>query len=146
MISRIAQRTEDDCTICVIAMVMGPPYNYDRVQADSQKYPKLGSDGRFHAWWELYLREEQFEYIRVASPQLPLLSTMNGRAVGIVSMDIPALRQSHVVAIDELGIVDPADNAPDHVELFEYMAHREAQGCVFHDEFLAVRARENLVG
>ena len=52
MITRIPQRTKDDCTICVVAMVMGPPYTYERVLEDSSKYPKSTADGKFPAWWE----------------------------------------------------------------------------------------------
>jgi len=55
-------------------------------------------------------------------------------------MDIPHLRKAHVVAADEMGIVDPADNAPDHVGFREYFRNRMAEGIRFHDEFLAVRA------
>lgn len=47
MITRIPQRTKDDCTICVVAMVMGPPYTYERVLEDSSKYPKSTPDGKF---------------------------------------------------------------------------------------------------
>jgi hypothetical protein len=32
-------------------------------------------------------------------------------------MSIPYLQRGHVVAADELGIVDPADGGPDHVGL-----------------------------
>ena len=44
-ITRIPQRTKDDCTICVVAMVMGPPYTYERVLEDSSKYPKSTPNG-----------------------------------------------------------------------------------------------------
>jgi hypothetical protein len=37
MIIRIPQRTQDDCVICTLAMVMGPPYSYERVVAESAK-------------------------------------------------------------------------------------------------------------
>ena len=31
----------DDCVICVAAMVMGPPYDYERVLKDSNRYSKV---------------------------------------------------------------------------------------------------------
>jgi hypothetical protein len=70
MITRIPQRTKDDCAICTIAMVMGHPYNYERVLEDSGKYPKIASNGRFPAWWETYLRDEGFDacYLPVRWP------------------------------------------------------------------------------
>jgi hypothetical protein len=54
-------------------------------------------------------------------------------------MDIPSLKKSHIVAVDENGVVDPADNAPAHVELGDYVFSRLADGVVFHSEFLAVK-------
>jgi hypothetical protein len=50
MIVRIPQRSENDCAICTVAMVMGPPYSYERVLADSNRYPKVSSDGKFLSW------------------------------------------------------------------------------------------------
>jgi len=61
MIQRIPQRAKDDCAICVVAMVMGPPYSYERVTEDSLRYPKVTSEGKFPAWWETYLRDERFD-------------------------------------------------------------------------------------
>jgi hypothetical protein len=40
---KISQRTEDDCVVCVLAMVMGQPYTYERVLQDSKKYPKTNA-------------------------------------------------------------------------------------------------------
>lgn len=31
MMEPISQRTKDDCTICVVSMVMGTPFSYERV-------------------------------------------------------------------------------------------------------------------
>jgi len=61
IIVRIPQRAQNDCAVCNVAMVMGPPYTYDRVCADSARYPKITPDGKFPAWWETYLRDEGFE-------------------------------------------------------------------------------------
>jgi len=43
-----------------------------------------------------------------------------------------------IVAVDELGIIDPADNMPSHIGIPEYVLDRISQGAVFHKEFLAV--------
>lgn len=40
MMQKLSQRTHDDCTLCVVAMVMGPPYTYERVMQDSKRYPR----------------------------------------------------------------------------------------------------------
>lgn len=58
---KISQRTKEDCVICVLAMVMGPPYSYERVLQDSKKYRQVDDQGRFVAWWTDYLRDEGFE-------------------------------------------------------------------------------------
>jgi hypothetical protein len=60
MIKRIPQRGMDDCVICVAAMVMGSPYNYERVLKDSSKYQKIDTNGKFVPWWETYLIDEGF--------------------------------------------------------------------------------------
>src|ERR1039457_1146874 len=61
MMEKISQRTKDDCTICVLAMVMGPPYSYERILEDSKKYPKTDDEGHGLAWWKDYLKDEGFE-------------------------------------------------------------------------------------
>lgn len=50
-------------------------------------------------------------------------------------------RAGHFVAVDELGVIDPANNAPDHVEIAEYVLSRKSQGANFHSEFLAIERR-----
>jgi hypothetical protein len=40
LMEKISQRTEAGCVVCVLAMVMGQPYTYERVLQDSKKYPK----------------------------------------------------------------------------------------------------------
>ena len=138
MITRIPQRTQDDCVTCVLAMVMGPPYNYERVQADSDKYSKTSFDGQFLAWWEKYLREEGFQTAYRPFVDLYSISQFGGSVVGLLGIDFPHLKKSHVVAVDELGVVDPANNAPAHVPIQQYVLGRIPDGAVFHKEFLAV--------
>jgi hypothetical protein len=50
---KISQRTEDDCVVCVLAMVMGAPYTYEKVLQDSRKYPTTDNEGHTIAWWKL---------------------------------------------------------------------------------------------
>ena len=54
-------------------------------------------------------------------------------------MDIPHLSRGHIVAVNELGVVDPADNAPNHVPFDAYVRNRLQDGVVFHTEWLAIR-------
>lgn len=139
MIILIPQRTQDDCAICAVAMVMGPPYSYERVLADSAKYQKISSEGKFSAWWETYFRDEGFESTYCYFDGLHALGQYRGAVAGMLGMDVPHLNRAHIVAVDELGVVDPADNAPDHVPLGAYVRNRLQDGVVFHTEWLAVR-------
>jgi hypothetical protein len=61
MVKRIPQRTMEDCSICVLAMGMGGPYDYERVLRDSAKYQATAGNGKFLAWWERYLADEGFQ-------------------------------------------------------------------------------------
>jgi len=45
----------------------------------------------------------------------------------------------HIVAVDDLGVVDPADNALTTISIPEYVLNRLHDTVVFHDEWLAVR-------
>lgn len=139
MIIRIPQRTQNDCAICTVSMVMGPDYPYERVVRDSAKYDKTGDNGTFVSWWETYLQDEGFEGMYCRFDGLYALNQYGGSVVGMLGMDIPRLRMMHIVAVDELGVVDPADNAPHHVPLDEYVRSRKRDGVIFHDEWLAVR-------
>lgn len=141
MIVRIPQRTRDDCTICTVAMVMGAPYTYERVLADSDRYSKVSSDGKFLAWWEHYLGEEGFEGVYCRFDGLYALKDYAGAVLGMLGMDIPHLKSMHIVAVDEFGVVDPADNAPEHVPISHYVKNRKQDGLVFHEEWLAVRKK-----
>ena len=139
MITRIPQRTKDDCAVCTVAMVMGHPYSYERVLQDSSKYPKISPDGKFSSWWETYLRDEGFDTCYCHFNGLYALPDCGGSPVGLLGMDIPHLSAGHIVAVDEIGVVDPADNAPDHIPLRHYVRNRLDDGVVFHVEWLAVR-------
>lgn len=139
MIVRIPQRTKEDCAICVVAMVMGHPYSYERVQKDSMKYAKVLPDGNFNPWWESYLRDKGFEPVCRPFRDLYCLPHFGGSVVGLLGMNIPHIKWGHIVAVDELGVIDAADGAPEHMEVAEYIFSRKAQGFVFHSEFLLVK-------
>jgi hypothetical protein len=141
MIERVPQRTETDCAICAVAMVMGPPYSYERVLRDSGKYPQVLENGKFHAWWEPYFRDERFRAVYRPFLDLYDLPRFRGRVVGLLGMTISHMKMGHIVGVDELGIIDSADNAPDHIEIGEYVLSRKSQGFSFHAEFLAVERK-----
>ena len=141
MLIRIPQRAEDDCAICTVAMVMGPPYDYERVLADSAKYPKINPNGKYPAWWETYFRDEGFEISYCHFEGLYALHQYNGAVAGMLCMDIPRLKQGHIVAVDERGVVDPSRNAPDHVPLDRYVWSRTYDGVIIHTQWLAVRRK-----
>jgi hypothetical protein len=121
---------------------MGPPYSYERVVQDSQKYSKVSENKKFYAWWETYIRDEGFRACYRPFLDLYQLPRFSGRVVGLLGMDIPHKQAAHIVCVDEIGIVDPADDAPDHIDIGQYVLDRRAQGIIFHREFLAVERRE----
>lgn len=141
MIERIPQRENTDCAICVAAMAMGAPYSYERVLQDSQNYDKVSPNGKFYAWWEVYLRDEGFRGCYRPFLDLYQLPRFSGRVVGLLGMDIPHLQAGHIVCVDEIGIIDPANGAPDHIPIAEYVLERRAQGVRFHADFFAVERR-----
>jgi hypothetical protein len=122
-------------------MVMAHPYTYERVLSDSDKYPKISEAGKFYSWWEPYLRDEGFRAVYRPFLDLYVLPTFGGSVVGLLGIEIPHMKAGHLVAVDELGVIDPSDNAPDHVDIAEYVIARKADGVNFHSEFLAVEVR-----
>jgi hypothetical protein len=107
---KISQRTEDDCVICVLAMVMGPPYNYERVLQDSKKYRRTDDKGRTVAWWKDYLEDEGFEIEHRPLSDSRSFSDLaslpeNSRAMLVFRM--PHLKIGHIVAIDRCGVIEP---------------------------------------
>jgi hypothetical protein len=115
MLKRVPQRRSDDCTIAVVATVMGPPYTYEKVLADSLRYPQFASDGRFFAWWETYLRDSGFPSEYRPLWQLPAVLA-NGDVAGILML-APKVRgqPGHVVAVDKHGFINPSTNWPDRI-------------------------------
>jgi hypothetical protein len=54
-------------------------------------------------------------------------------------MNIPHVGMGHIVAVNEFGVIDPADNAPNHISLKGYILGRIPDGVVFENNWLAVR-------
>src|SRR6266478_5876569 len=110
MMEKIPQRTKDDCTICVLAMVMGPPYNYERVLEDGKRYARTDSEGHTVAWWQNYLKDEGYEVEQKPLSDLRSFSDLvsipeDSRAMLVFR--IPHMRIGHIVAIDRFGVIDP---------------------------------------
>ena len=124
-------------------MVMGNPFTYDIVIRDSAKYPQMTNEGKFPAWWERYLADEGFEAVYRPFLDLYQLPFFNGSIVGILAMVVPIWRMVHLVAVDEAGVIDPRDNAPDHIDIAEYIRNGLGDGFQFDKEFLAVNRGTN---
>lgn len=123
VMEKISQRTKDDCVICVLAMVMGPPYTYERVSQDSKKYRRTDDQGRFLAWWKDYLTDEGFEAEhRLLSDPKSFSDLMslpeNNRAMLVFGK--PHLKIGHVVAIDECGVIDPQDHPAEYKSVADF--------------------------
>jgi hypothetical protein len=115
MLIRVSQRTEDDCTVAVVATVMGPSYTYERVLADRCHYRLFNKDGSFSAWWETYLWESGYpnDYRPVA--QLRQL-VRSGTVIGILMLAPQVTgHHGHVVAVDEYGFINPSTGWPDRI-------------------------------
>jgi len=118
---------------------MGAPYTYEKVLEDSERYPKV-SGALYLSWWETYLREEGFpnEY-RPITELGSLVST--GEVAGIVMLTPVLGDRGHVVAVDELGIINPATNWPTRIpNLNDLVSEYARLGCKYRVEsiFLSV--------
>jgi hypothetical protein len=123
----------------VMVALLGETYGYERVLADSYRYPRTNVDGKFSAWWETYFRDKGLDGCYCAFNGLFSLPDSRGSIVGMLGMEIPRLKMGHIVAVDEFGVIDPADNAPDHVSLTDYVLSRAPDGVIFQNIWLAVR-------
>jgi hypothetical protein len=142
---KISQRTEDDCVICVLAMVMGSPYTYERVSEDSKKYRQTDDEGRFVAWWKEYLMDEGFDvehrplFDRRSFSDLMSLPE-NTRAMLVFRM--PHLRIGHIVAIDQCGVIDPQDRPAEYRAVDDFCGIFEVEGWqLYSPHFWLVRKR-----
>lgn len=137
IIDRLPQRAIDDCAICSVAAVLG--YPYEQVQKDrTERYSQF--DGRT-AWWEQYLEDEGPACQYRSLMTLEAMLGRGGEIVGLHVMQQHQLRAGHVVAIDELGYVDPSDGFSDHVPFEQYPLIQAGRGFVFERDFLAISNR-----
>lgn len=135
-LKRVEQQRENDCTIAVVASVMGPPFTYERVLRDNPGYAQDKS-----AWWETYLWKAGFpnRYYPVSC----LHFAQREEIVGILTL-VPIQGQTgHVVAIDELGVINPAMRWPERLRdvddlLREYRRIKGFDVYVSESDFLAV--------
>jgi hypothetical protein len=142
MLVRVPQRTSTDCAIAVVATVMGTPYSYERVLADSARYQRFTSDGQFSAWWETYFWDSGFpNQYRPLSQLWQLVGT--GEVAGMLMLGpTGGEKRGHVVAIDERGIINPATNWPDRIRSVDELLQEYVRlGCRYEPDkdFLAVR-------
>jgi hypothetical protein len=98
MLLAISQRTTDDCVVRVLAMVMGPPYDYERVLQDSARYQKVTANGKFLGWWDTYLKDEGF---KVEYRLLPGLRSLTAEPPRMLVFRKPLDNAGHVVAVDQ---------------------------------------------
>jgi hypothetical protein len=144
ILTRVPQRTESDCVIAVVATVMGASYTYETVSRDQLRYPNVSAEGLYFSWWETYLRDEGFpnEYHMLADLNPAVRA---GTVVGIVMLaPIGGDNIGHVIAVDELGCINPATNWPERIStLDELLAEYERLGCSYtpDDRFLAIWPR-----
>ncbi len=123
MMEKISQRTEDDCVVCVLAMVMGPPYTYERVLEDSKKYPRRDVEGRTIAWWIDYLKNKGFEI--ELRPLLDLRSFSDLASIpedsrAMLVFQIPHMKMGHIVAIDRFGVIDPQERPAEYRSVLDF--------------------------
>ena len=138
MIIRISQREQEDCAICAVAMVMGSPYDYERVRADSQKYPKESPDGKFPAWWETYLHDEGFDTCYCHFDGLYALPSYGGNVTALLGMDILLSRRATLSRSMRTELSIPQIR-PCIRRTGDYASSRSGYGAGFHSEFLAAK-------
>ena len=133
VLRRIPQRSQDDCAICAVGMVLG--YSYERVEADRARFAHFDDTT---AWWEHYLLDEGHvnEYRPLAD--LSVVQAASAPVVGLLVMETRRLQAAHVVAIDEVGVLDPSDGFPEHMAWSTHPAVKGSPGFVLDSEFLGV--------
>ena len=132
---KISQRTSDDCVICVLAMVMGQPYTYERVLEDSMSYSKKNDQGYFIPWWKDYLSDEGFEVeMRPLSDPNSFsdLKSLPGDSRAMLTFEIPHKRIGHIVAIDRFGVIDPMDHPAEYQSVDNFRQIFKIEGWQLH--------------
>jgi hypothetical protein len=145
MMEKISQRTHDDCTICAVAMVMGPPYTYERVLQDSKRYPMADSEGHGLAWWKDYLHDEGFETEHGSLSDLRTLSDFSSLpkdSRAMLVFEIPHVRTGHIVAIDQFGVIDPQEHPADYRSVTDFCEIFKIEGWrLYSPHFWLIRKR-----
>jgi hypothetical protein len=117
-------------------------YTYERVLTDEAGYLKQTGNGKFYEWWAEYIAHQGLQQdLRPLNEAANLQSFHGPRAVGILGLTFEHLRWRHVAAIDVVGVVDPANGFPNHMEVAEYVATRQAQGGTFDRDFRVIYPR-----
>ena len=147
MMEKISQRTADDCSICVLAMVMGQHYTYERVLEDSTSYSKTDDQGHFIPWWKNYLSDEGFEVEMRPLSDLKSFSDLKSLpedSRAMLTFDIPHKRIGHIVAIDRFGVIDPMDHPAEYRSVDAFCEIFKIEGWRLHSppHFWLVRKRD----
>jgi hypothetical protein len=145
MMEPISQRTLDDCSICVTAMVMGPPYNYERVLEDSKKYPKSDGKGRAIAWWKDYLNDEGYkvEHKPLSDPSsFSDFFSIPDDSRAMLVFRVPHLRIGHIVAVDRSGVIDPQEQPAHYRTIDDFSGIFRIEGWrLYSPHFWLIRER-----
>jgi hypothetical protein len=123
MMEPLSQRTPDDCAVCSVAMVMGAPSSYERVSLDATRFPKVDDRGYALAWWKDYLEQEGFEVAHelLEDPRrFSDLSVLPDGSRALLVYQIPHMGIGHIVAIDNVGVIDPMDQPARYVSVAEF--------------------------
>jgi hypothetical protein len=120
---RVNQRQMDDCAICTAAMVLS--YSYERVVEDRRRYSQLDDKS---GWWEWYFRDEGRWVEYVPLKERGVIQASGSNDLGVLVMTHPTLRVGHVVVMDELGVIDPADGFAEHLAFVRWKALKMSQG------------------
>jgi hypothetical protein len=120
---KISQRAGNDCVICVLTMVMGRPYTYEKVLQGSEKYVRTNAAGHTVTWCKDYLNDEGFEIeIRpLLDPELfsDLASLLKDSRAMLV-FEIPHMKIGHTVAIDRFGVIDPQNHPAEYKSVDDF--------------------------
>ena len=68
----------------------------------------------------------------------PCWSAPPATVVGLIVLQNYWMQAAHIVAIDEVGVLDPSDGLPDHMAWSTYCNQRQRQGFIFESDFLVV--------
>jgi hypothetical protein len=90
------------------------------------------------SWWTEYLLEQGHPYEYRPLSDIYLVQTAGATVVGLIVLQNYWIQVAHIVAIDEMGVLDPSDGLPDHMAWSTYYNQRQRQGFIFDSDFLAV--------